>query len=196
MTEKPNWLPPKDYKEKISNLLNNVSSSVPKKIEPVVKPEPTMYEKLKPLGIKNGLVELFKLEEAYEVPRFVTEETEEESSELVKVSPPSSYPDCDEFWNSIKSHLKHIGSPLKYVVDQSGLIQTKVNNDSGKEEILEIKLLRDTQNGDKPYLGFNFQGPQQLESSELVRYLGSVGLKFDRVGIKTMGNMLVVEIII
>jgi hypothetical protein len=186
------------YREKIGSVLENIAKTPAKPTpEPVVAPVVSpVYVKMKELGIKKGMEEFFKLEESqFDTPSFVTEELDDQvvGTKLFRVRPPSNYPDADKYWHEVSPYLKRIGPIIPHEGDGAGELNLKTVSSRGEEEILEVILVRDEDNGDKPTLVFEYRNRDDITPEEVFRHLEKSGLKVDRLNSKKIQGIVVVD---
>lgn len=173
------------YVNKIQTLLTKVING--EEVYPKQKeiPENPLHKKLKEKGIKNSIIEIFT--ERYEVPSFITEESNDEieGTKYYKINPPSSFSDADQYWNVISPHLKRMGKNVSFSSEKSGELNLKINDSPVK-----ICLVRDSENGDKPTILFE----SDLPPEDIIENIERCGLKPDRLSAKHINKYLFIDI--
>lgn len=175
-----------EYKERIQKLIDGVFI---KKENTVVVSEPIQQKEKFSLAVEK----IFKIDESvYDVPHFVTENEESDlhGSQYSLVKPPSSFVDCDNYWNSMFPHLKRIGKVVPFA-NSNGKILLKVYDDSGKMQNLYISLVKDNTN-DKPSLMLYYENGN-ITSDEGIKFIEKSGLKCDRLNAKKLNNCIIVD---
>lgn len=186
------------YKEKIGSLLDKVIKTESKPtpapvVAPVVSP---VYTKMKEIGIQKGIQEFFKLDEsAFDTPSFVTEELDDQivGTNLHRVRPPSNYPDADKYWSEVLPYLKRIGPTIPHEGDGAGELNMNTVSSNGSDEVIEVVLVRDADNGDKPTLVFEYRNRDDITPEEVFKHLEKCGLKIDRLSAKKIQGIVVVD---
>lgn len=185
-------MPENEYRNKIKAILKDVTDKTFEK-----KEVSATYTSIKKDGIpiKDGITNIFKIEEAFDVPKYITENTDEELTEtgVFKIKPPSSYPEADKYWSELLPYLKRIGVVNTFVGEKPGEILVDVNSDDGSHEKLTICLVRDSKNSDKPSIILYYKDKNTITPEEAIRFLEKPGIKVNTETIKNMNGYILVD---
>lgn len=182
-----------NYRDKVQGLLKAVSSKETVKESP--KPQPSEIErKIKEVGgARKLLPEIFKMEEAFQPPQYITEDTEEElpGTGFFRVKPPSSHTDADNYWNLVKPRLLNIGKLTSIAADGPGVIEVETHTNHGNKKV-KIMLVRDSNKNDRPTLAFQSDG-NGLTKDDVATFLERVGLKAEKENAKEFSGIVIMD---
>lgn len=172
-----------DYQTKIKDYLNKVVKGEPVFSKPVENTEKTLDDKIKEKGVINVIKGVFN---ENHIPEYTNKDALEiKDSPYIKVSPPSSFKDVDDYWHNLEHKLSKIGIKNNKF-DTSGELNLTINDIP-----IKFTIVRDSSNHDKPTIMIE----TNVSPDELFSTIEKSGLKVDRLSAKLYDKYLFVDII-
>jgi hypothetical protein len=163
--------PTMTYEEKIKGILNKVTNG--EEVYPKEEFTPTQLS-IKEHGVKGAILRVFN----ESVGDYTLNEEEKPYGEnLFPVEPPSNYPDADTYWDKLIPQLRNIGDGS---VNPNGKAKLHIGKSGEGREILNIALVRNEENGDKPSIYLSWDDADKMTEDEAKSILEKVGIGVER----------------